>query len=378
MSLPHVFGAEALATTSVLKISQDYQLPTREVEIVDDPYAIFIPWQYTSSAHLLAQILQNGIKARISAETIVNYGHTYLPGTLVITRDDNKALPDFDLKVIALAERYGHSIFSTPTGLSSGGPDLGSNKLSLINIPKILVLGDEGVRSNNFGATWHYFEKVLEYPISIVRVDELRSIDLDRYNILVMPSGNYPQLTEGMLKKMSDWVSGGGKLIAIGGALQKLEGESGFSWVKYSSAEEKQKAEDQQKEEEKKLINRTYGDRIRSSISDEIPGAIIRNKMDDSHPLAYGFPDYYFSLKTGSEVYQLQKDTWNVITVGKDPLVLGFAGKNIKNKLEGSVSYAVANKGRGTVIYMVDDPLFRGFWENGKFLFSNAIFMVDN
>jgi hypothetical protein len=100
--------------------------------------------------------------------------------------------------------------------------------------------------------------------------------------------------------------------------------------------------------------------------------------MDGSHPLAYGFPDYYFSLKTDTDIYQLQKETWNVVTVGKDPLVLGFVGKNVKNKLEDSVTYAVANKGRGTVIYMVDDPLFRGFWENGKFLFSNAIFMVGN
>ena len=32
--------------------------------------------------------------------------------------------------------------------------------------------------------------------------------------------------------------------------------------------------------------------------------------------------------------------------------------------------------GRGSVIYMVDDPLFRSFWENGKLLFSNAVFIV--
>ena len=104
-----------------------------------------------------------------------------------------------------------------------------------------------------------------------------------------------------ILKKISDWVSAGGKLIAVGAALKKLEGESGFSWTRYSSPEEKQKAEDQQKEEEKKRINRIYGDRIRGSISDEIPGAIVKNQMDDSHPLAYGFPNYYFSLKTGSD-----------------------------------------------------------------------------
>jgi hypothetical protein len=33
--------------------------------------------------------------------------------------------------------------------------------------------------------------------------------------------------------------------------------------------------------------------------------------------------------------------------------------------------------GRGEVIYLSDDVLFRSFWENGKLLFSNAVFMVQ-
>jgi hypothetical protein len=27
-------------------------------------------------------------------------------------------------------------------------------------------------------------------------------------------------------------------------------------------------------------------------------------------------------------------------------------------------------------VYMADDPLFRSFWENGKLLFCNAVFLV--
>ncbi|MEB2778990.1 hypothetical protein U3A58_01195 [Algoriphagus sp. C2-6-M1] len=32
--------------------------------------------------------------------------------------------------------------------------------------------------------------------------------------------------------------------------------------------------------------------------------------------------------------------------------------------------------GRGEIVYFVDDPIFRGFWEAGKLVLSNAIFMV--
>jgi hypothetical protein len=38
--------------------------------------------------------------------------------------------------------------------------------------------------------------------------------------------------------------------------------------------------------------------------------------------------------------------------------------------------FGVEDFGQGHVVYMVDNPLFRGFWENGKMIFGNAIFMV--
>jgi hypothetical protein len=38
--------------------------------------------------------------------------------------------------------------------------------------------------------------------------------------------------------------------------------------------------------------------------------------------------------------------------------------------------FGVEDLGRGTVVYLADNPLFRSFWENGKLLFSNAVFLV--
>jgi hypothetical protein len=31
--------------------------------------------------------------------------------------------------------------------------------------------------------------------------------------------------------------------------------------------------------------------------------------------------------------------------------------------------------GRGEVVYLADDPLFRGFWYGGRLLLANAVFM---
>jgi hypothetical protein len=56
--------------------------------------------------------------------------------------------------------------------------------------------------------------------------------------------------------------------------------------------------------------------------------------------------------------------------------LIGFAGYKINKKLENTLVFGVEDKGRGQVVYMVDNPVFRAFWENGKMIFSNAVFMV--
>jgi hypothetical protein len=38
----------------------------------------------------------------------------------------------------------------------------------------------------------------------------------------------------------------------------------------------------------------------------------------------------------------------------------------------------VQDMGAGSVVYFTEDPLFRSFWENGKLLFCNAVFLVGH
>ncbi|MCB0639172.1 MAG: hypothetical protein KDC54_21240, partial [Lewinella sp.] len=61
-----------------------------------------------------------------------------------------------------------------------------------------------------------------------------------------------------------------------------------------------------------------------------------------------------------------------------DPLISGFVGAAAKPRILESLVFGVQEKGRGSIVYLVDNPLYRGFWENGLFLFSNAVFMVGN
>ena len=128
-------------------------------------------------------------------------------------------------------------------------------------------------------------------------------------------------------------------------------------------------------------IYRVYRDEQRRrnpvAISNFITGSIFKASLDNTSPLGFGYSDYYYTLKVGSNRFAYLKNGYNVSVID-DPSrkVSGFAGKNAMETLEKSLVYGVEQKGKGTLVYLVDDPLFRSFWENGKLLFSNAVFMV--
>ena len=66
-----------------------------------------------------------------------------------------------------------------------------------------------------------------------------------------------------------------------------------------------------------------------------IPGSIYKVELDNSHPLAFGYPDYYYTLKQDDNIYEFLKEGgWNVGVMKKDAQVAGFVGTKLKEKLK--------------------------------------------
>ncbi|MGI8600725.1 MAG: hypothetical protein ACR2KB_15840 [Chitinophagaceae bacterium] len=99
--------------------------------------------------------------------------------------------------------------------------------------------------------------------------------------------------------------------------------------------------------------------------------------MDVAHPLAFGFPNYYYTLKQDDVLYEFFKEGgWNVGVLKRDRQLAGFVGSKLTNRLQDGLLFGTQEIERGTIVYLTDDVLFRNFWENGKLMFSNAIFLV--
>ncbi|MDX1667520.1 MAG: zinc carboxypeptidase, partial [Saprospiraceae bacterium] len=377
-ALPYAYGLETYATRIRIDPDASPRFPEYRHALSPDerPYAYVAAWNSLDDVRFLAALQKAGVKVRYATEPFAVEGHQYPRGTLIISRADNRKMGSHTARIVdRLARQFEPDIRAVQTGFVSKGPDFGSRAMEYIQQPRIAVIGGEGISIYSFGQVWHYFERELDYPIHIVDKDIMSSSDLDHYNLLIMPEGRYG-IGNSEADRLDDWVSAGGRLIAIGSAVRSLEGEDGFEIAEFVEKEDEKSYEEEMEEEEMQLRLEAYGGAERRFIAGFIPGAIIKLQLDETHPLAFGLGDHYFSLKTNNLFYQHQTEAWNVARVEGEPLISGFVGAKAKKRLEKTTTFAVQERGRGAVIYLVDNPLYRAFWENGKFLFGNAVFFA--
>ncbi|MCB0578206.1 MAG: zinc carboxypeptidase [Phaeodactylibacter sp.] len=377
-ALPYAYGLEAYATTRRVNPVFPWEAGpgADSPKAGSSPYAYIVEWTSLADARFLAALLQKGVKARFATSAFAIEGRQYEAGAIVISLADNRKMgtDSFHGLIAGAAREFGQPTHPVNTGFSDSGFDLGSASLQFITHPRVAVLTGEDTYANSYGEVWHFFEQSLGYPLFPIAPEKISGIEFSDYNVLVMPEGEY-DIDDDAMESLREWISRGGRLIAIGNALSALEGKEGFSLSRYATEEAESEADEERQQASLDRRLDPYAGQSRRYISRSIPGAIFRLQLDHTHPLAFGLESYY-SLKTSNHFYELLKDTWNVGFIGETPEVVGFAGANALKNARNTAVFAVQNKGRGAVIYMADNPLFRGFWENGKFLFCNALFFA--
>lgn len=345
-------------------------------KVTGQPYAYLFTYQTISDVAFLSTLIKAKIKVRAAARPFTVNGTSYDAGTLIVTRRNNEEVEDFDATVKRLATDAGRKIHTTATGMVDKGYDFGSRYVKYIDPPKVAVLIGEQTSSLSAGEVWHYFEQQIHYPITQIGTDYFKSVDLKQFDVLVVPEGNYRLFDDATLDQVSNWVNGGGRLILIANALNAFAEKKNFALKNYLKDSEKSDAEKKANDTREKEVLNVYGDVERRQLSEAISGAIYKVSLDRTHPMSFGIGDTYYSLKTNELRFGYLEQGWNVgVLKGKAKPVQGFAGARINPRLENSLTVGVEQKGRGSVVYLVDNPLFRQFWENGKMLFSNAVFM---
>ncbi len=372
-SLPYAYGLEAIASET--KIQGIKATPVFAPNTADqDAYAYMTDWNSMRDARFLTDILQQGIRVRFAENPFTLKGKEYARGTLIIAKGDNST-KSFSETLISIANAHQKYLTSTHTGMVDQGNDLGSSYVKLIHTPKVAMLFGDATSSLSAGETWYFFEKELNFPITQIHPNLLDAQQLAQFNVLIIPEGDASIFMDEATKTtLHTWISNGGKVIAIGASAAGFTTDQGYA-LKVKSIDESKEGDAEEVHEHPHI---KYNEQEREYIKQTITGAIFRCTVDHTNPLAFGYTGDYFTLKLSADGYDCFSDAANVVTLPEKPeLIAGFAGCEALKNQPKTLVIGQENIGNGCIIYMIDNPLFRGFWENGKLFMANAIFLSN-
>ncbi|MBE9585550.1 zinc carboxypeptidase [Mucilaginibacter sp. JRF] len=371
-ALPYAYGLKAWAVKESLKPLRQKEVPADVPLFTTEPaYAYVSEWQSVNDVKFLGALLKRNIKVRYSEKPFEAAGRKFKAGSLLITRAGNDS-KNFDETMRALAGEYNHPLVQLHSGFVDKGADMGSDYIKHIRPLNVVLVTGNVTSSEAVGEVWHYFEQQINYPVTLVNYTDLNRMSWNDVDVMIFADGYYGG--DFPSDKLQSWVNNGGKLIAMQHAVSQLADKKLFG-IRDKEVKDDKK-DDKGKDNSNKVIS--YADRDKEALKSNVPGAVYKIHLDNTHPLGFGMPADYYTLKLNDEVYEyLGLNGWNVGTLKKDGYTSGFVGQNSKAKLVDGMLIGVQAVGRGAVVYLADDPLFRSFWENGKLLFGNAVFMVQ-
>ncbi len=329
-----------------------------------ESYAYISKYSEISDAQLLGDLLEAGFNVRFSNAAFTIEGNKYTKGSIIVMRGENKKIQNFDETLVKITNKLNKKATAVNSGMVDSGFDFGSGNVALIRHKKVAVLSGEGTSTLNFGEIWHLFETELQYPLHVLNTRNFNRWNLSQYDVLILPE-DYKADKE-TLALLSSYITNKGTLIVIGNSVSNFADKEGFS------LKNKEK-----KDSLSTKINTTpFVQREREDLKKTISGSIFKSKVDPTHPLAFGYSDSYYSLKLSGTSYKLLEDGVNVAYFPENTKnYSGFAGSEALKNVPNSLLFGIEHKGKGKVVYMVDNPLFRSFWQNGKLFFANAVFL---
>ena len=334
-----------------------------------DAYAYLIDWRDYYAPKLLFELQKAGVhvealQQNFSSQTQdgkVDFGR----GTLMIPMGfQSLAKSEVVQQLKTLAQKNGQKVYAVQTGLNLSGIDLGSNSVSAVQHPKVILVVGTGINASEAGEIWNLLDHQIGMPITKVNMEQFGRLNLHGYNTLILPSGSYGALGESQVNHLKDWVSRGGTIISMKNASLWLN-QKGIT-----------KEEAVAGNEGKGPAILPFATRSDTEGAKEVGGSIYLAELDLTHPIAYGYTRKTLPVYRNSEIFiKPSADKYlTPIRYTANPHLGGYISKANLESLKQSASVVISPSGQGRVIHFFDSPNFRGAWYGTNKLFFNALF----
>ncbi len=334
-------------------------------------YGYLISWDDYYSPAVLYALLDKGVVVKTSFKPfsiIANAKEvSFDRGTYFIPSQNQRISTDSLYSAVSSAcIKYKVQAYSVNTGMTTKGNGLGSRSLVAVQKPKVMMLVEGGVSSYEAGEVWHLFEQRLQMPITKVPERNFFRTDLDRYNVIIMVSGNYKLLNKSNREKLNIWVSKGNTLITSAKA---------SSWAVKNKLV-KEKLITVKKDSFKQTERRGYADARGFNGKQSIGGAIFEVDLDLTHPIGFGYHNEKIPIYKNNRVWLMPSNNRfsTVARYTKTPHIDGYITKENLELMSRSASIIVSKIGKGRVVLFAENPNFRGSWYGTNKLFMNAVF----
>ncbi len=334
-----------------------------------------------AAAELAMALTREGFVLNVATDALSAEGRSYPRGTFVVRTTRNpENLPD---RLAALAIEIGVAVDAVNSAFPEpGGVGVGSGSVRPVFGPRVLVASGSPVSITSYGALWHFLETELRVPFVPVTLGSIGGMStLSDYNVLIIPSASSgairSELGSGGIQRLKQWIRDGGALVTYGSAVTFPGHEDvGLSSVKALQLEDDDnKAADSLTSDPSltpPLVSPTAG--FEGPV--RLPGSIFKATLDQSHWLTLGYEQTSLAVMVQGGTYLEPSESGDnpVSFVGDDLLLSGWTWPNHTERLlKGTVWAATERQGRGNVVMISGDLLFRGFWRGPARLLTNAM-----
>jgi len=224
-------------------------------------------------------------------------------------------------------------------------------------------LSEGGISGNEVGQAWHLLDTRFDMKPALVSVSRFNSINLDKYNTIVLLDGNYRGITSATVEKLKEWIAKGGLVVATKQGSRWLSA-SEVSSVTFTNVSTPATA------------TNNYSDFENITGSQVIGGSIFKAHLDLSHPLGWGFYDSEVPMfKRGVLIMNKSTNVFaNPLVYSSDSLWSGYVPAEKLPLINDSAAIVISAVGQGMIVSFTDDPNFRGFWYGTNKLFLNSLF----
>lgn len=358
------------------------------IENADATYAYVIDWKQTDAPKALAHLWKLGYNVRSIQRPFFTETDTLSRGSLVVLLGRNRdKMPAAASDMETIAQAAGVHIVGLDTGWSEEGLNPASSWSVPLDKPNVALLVDPPFSSYTSGQLWFLFEEWTDFPINRIRTTDLPRIELDKYDVLLLPgAGNLgAYMDSSRIESIKQWVRNGGTLVGTESSARFLtKDRSRMTPIELAKDSTDEDKDDDDAAFEPGTLDDPYvglEDRADLRDLDNIPGSALRAFLDVTHPLAYGMDPHLYSLKFGNEALEPSAESQVVGYYhprADSLLASGYVSMKNREKLAGKAFAVVHRMGRGKVALLNDNTQYRMFWVGPSRLVQNAVMILPS